>query len=510
MFPDSTRFAALSDAITTDLVAAAPEAILAAAVPVLLLARMVLPKVHHGTLALLLMLAATSVAGIQWAATDPAAGGGEAFTGLLKFDALAVFLRFFLTGFGVLLLALTRITGVVTAEDSADFATLAVGGTLGFLLMVSSNHTVMIFLAVEMATLPGFVLAAFPRGNRDAAEGGLKYLAYAAAGSAVLLYGLTLLTGRAGTGYLPELARAMASQLAAGGWDLPFAAGVGLTLLGLLVKLAAFPVFQWLPDVIQGARAEVGAILAVASKTAVVGLILRLVLTFQSAAEGATHPSVLPQTLGTVLAVVAVLTMTVGNLAAYRQTSFKRLLAYSTVAHAGYLLAGVAPLTRDGAAAVLYYLVAYLLANLAAFAVAAAMPDDSLDSARGLMRRNPALGFGLIAALLGLLGLPPLAGFAGKLQVFAAAYTAPGLGVFGPVLLVAGVLNTAISAGYYLRVLRVIGFDDPAVDEKGNAVPLPAPAGLGVYVSALAVLSLVVGLAWTPLMTATAAAVAVK
>jgi NADH-quinone oxidoreductase subunit N len=236
----------------------------------------------------------------------------------------------------------------------------------------------------------------------------------------------------------------------------------------------------------------------------------RLLLAFASSPGAASVGSVLSGTLGITLASLAIATMTIGNLGAYRQTSLKRLLAYSTVAHAGYLLAGVAALSRDAAAAVLYYLVAYLLANLAAFAAVAGLPSDRLEDARGLLRRHPLLGCGLVFAILGLLGLPPFAGFAGKLQVFLAAYRAPGLGVFGPLLLAAGVLNTALSAGYYLRVLRVVGLDDPDTDEQGQVRPLAAPRGLGAFVLLLGLLALAAGLAWTPLTDAAAAAAGVK
>jgi len=197
--------------------------------------------------------------------------------------------------------------------------------------------------------------------------------------------------------------------------------------------------------------------------------------------------------LSLTLQIAAAVTAPVGNLAAYGQTNLKRLLAYSTVAHAGYMLMAVAPVGAAGPPAVLVYLAAYLPANLGAFAVVAAVRNrtgsEDVAAARGLVSRSPVLGVGLAVCLMSLLGLPPLAGFAAKFQVFSAVYDAG-----ANWLLAVGIVNTVVSAGYYLKILRTIGLDDPA-----DPTPLAAPVGLRALVFGLAVALVVLGLAWGPL-----------
>jgi NADH-quinone oxidoreductase subunit N len=193
------------------------------------------------------------------------------------------------------------------------------------------------------------------------------------------------------------------------------------------------------------------------------------------------------------LQITAAVTATVGNLAAYGQTNLKRLLAYSTVAHAGYMLMAIAPVGPAGPAAVLVYLAAYLPANLGAFAVVAAVRNrtgsEEMSAVRGLVTRSPVLGVGFAVCLMSLLGLPPLAGFAAKFQVFSAVYDAG-----ADWLLAVGIVNTVVSAGYYLKVLRTIGLDDPA-----DPAPLGESLGFRVIVFGLAVLLVALGLAWGPL-----------
>jgi NADH-quinone oxidoreductase subunit N len=338
-----------------------------------------------------------------------------------------------------------------------------------------------------------------------------------------MLYGISLLVGCFGTGHLPAVAAGYGKAIVDANGALPGTATAGLVLLlvGLGFKLAAVPFHFWLPDVFAGAAAEVGAFLSVASKAAAVGLLARILLAFQDAAVSAgAGVTVLPGTLGVGLAAVAAVTASVGNLAALGQTDLKRLLAYSTVAHAGYMLMGLATLTRAGVAAVLVYLVAYLLMNLGAFAVVAVVRNrtgaETLAAVRGLIVRSPAVGVGLAAFALSLLGLPPLAGFVGKFQVFAAVYGAgrdftsagnPGLGAVFTALLAVGVLNTVVSAGYYLRLLKAAGLDAAPTDAAAEPVPLGESWAAAGYVVSLTAALVAVGVWWGPLADAAASAV---
>jgi NADH-quinone oxidoreductase subunit N len=495
--------------LAADLARFAPELTVAGGVVVLLLIRL-FPRFDRtplGPVTAMVAAAALAILALRW---PTSAVGDASFTGLIALDPLACYVRgvVLLAALGVLVLSC--VTGMPDAGDSADFGVLLLGGTLGMLLMASANHLLMMFLAVEMASLPSYALAGFRRGSRAGSEAALKYVVYGAAASGVMLYGISLLAGSFGTGHLPAVAAGFGrAAVAADGLPPTATAGLVLVLVGLGFKLAIVPVHFWLPDVFAGATAEVGAFLSVASKAAAVGLLVRLLMTLQDGVvEAGAEPTLLPRTVGAGLAVAAGLTATFGNLAALPQTDLKRLLAYSTIAHAGYMLMGLATFTRAGVAAVLFYLGAYLLMNLGAFAVVAVVRartgSETVDACRGLISRSPAVGVGLAACLLGLLGLPPLAGFAGKFQVFAAVLDAgrhwadagvPGIGTGFAVLLGVGVVNTVVSAGYYLKVLRAAGLDDPP-EGAGSLGESWAAAGL---VGALAAGLALVGVWWGPL-----------
>jgi NADH-quinone oxidoreductase subunit N len=516
MLPTADDLAGLQSALALDLRRFAPELVVSGTILLLLLARLVraFDRVHLGGIALggsaAALLALGWMTKLDWDAGTPSAAH-TAFTGLLQLDGLALYLRGLLLVVLVLAVVLSRLTGIPDAEDAADYYTLLLGGTLGMMVMTSADHLLMIFLGLEMASLPSYALAGFLKGQRRGSEAALKYVIYGAASSGVTLYGISLLTASFGTGHLPTVAVGFARALAGGEFPPILAAGTVLVLVGFGFKLGAVPFHFWLPDVFEGAAAEVGAFLSVASKAAAVGLTARFLLSLQSASgEG----SILPQTVGVGLLVVAALTATLGNLVALAQTNLKRLLAYSTIAHAGYMLMGVAVLNAEGAQAVLFYLAAYLFMNLGAFAAVAVVRNrtgaETVDACRGLIARSPAVGVTLVVFLLSLLGIPPLAGFAGKFQVFQAVFdageqyrlgSAPWLGTAFYVLLGIGVVNTVVSAGYYLKVVRAAGLEEsPAKDEKGEAAPLGEPVGTGGYLAFLAVMLLVVGVWWTPVV----------
>jgi NADH-quinone oxidoreductase subunit N len=504
MFPSSVRVQNLQSAIGTDLLAFLPELVVCGGIVLLLLARLVplLDRAHLGWLAVAVLAAALFAAVFQFVETG--ATGGAFFTGMLVADPFAGLARCFVLAAALLTVLLTLCSGVPDVPDSADFHALLLGGTLGMMLMVSANHLLMIFIAVEMASLPGYALAGFLKGRRTGSEAALKYIVYGAGAAGIMLYGITLLAGTFGTGYLPNVAAGVAAR----GLDLPVLAGLGFVAVGLGFKLAAVPFHFWCPDVFEGAAAEVAGFLSVASKAAAVALTARVVLTLDATAGG----WVVPGTLGAAVGVVAAVTVTFGNLAAFGQANVKRLLAYSTIAHAGYMLLAVAVVTRAGTAAVLYYLAAYILMNLGAFAAVAFVRNltgsEDIAAFRGLARRSPVVAVTMTVFLASLLGLPPLAGFAGKFQVFEAVYAAgkaataagpPGLGTLFYALLAVGAINTAVSAYYYLRVGRAMLLDDPAppADDR-TAVPLGGRA----YLVLLAVAVVALGVAWDPLTSA--------
>ena len=464
----------------------------------------------------------------------------EIFTGMLVYDPFSVFMRAVLLLFAVLFVIFTRISGIPDREDGPDIYTLVLGATLGMCLMVTANHLLMVFLAVEMASVPSYVLAGLMKGRRQASEASLKYSVYGAGAAGVMLYGISLLSGLLNTAHLPTIALRLADKMAAGmaGEETLVLAFAGLTIgVGLAFKLSAVPFHFWCPDVFEGATAEVNAFLSVASKAAALGLLLRVVLGVGSippqgvapgartmaAAEAAgselrvpsselefvsTVANVQPETrdpepetsrqqalapirsfTAKLVAFFAIITCTFGNLAAYGQNNLKRLLAYSTIAHAGYMMmpvaAALALVGRDtegaqsAVAALAIYIGIYLFMNLGAFAVVAflrnAMRSEEIPDYAGLIRRAPLTVICFSIILFSLIGLPPLAGFIGKFAAFAAlvdAYRAvENAGESGGYLLltlVVGGLNTAVSLFYYLRVVKVMTIDE----EPAERLPL--------------------------------------
>ena len=434
----------------------------------------------------------------------PERAGYPGFSGLLVFDTFGLYFRAFLLAFLVLALWLSLATGIPDREDSADYITLLVGGTIGMMLMVSANHLLTLFVGVEMASVPSYALAGFLKGKRPGSEAALKYVVYGASAAGIMLYGISLICGAYGTGSFPEIARAIGASHA--GMSLPVVAGVMCVVVGLGFKLAAVPFHFWCPDVFEGAAAEVGAFLSVASKAAALALSARF-LFLLAAPTGDQHGEAARVAIGLAWGLFAAVTTTFGNLAALAQTNLKRLLAYSTIAHAGLMMMALLPVGPRSAGPLVYYVSAYLLMNLGAFAVVALVRNqtgaEDIDAVRGLARRSPLLAGGMAFFLLSLLGMPPLAGFAAKFQVFATLFDTgraygreePFLGWYFFGLLAVAALNTAISAGYYLRVVRAMTLDDPV----GDAGPIRVPAGGRVLVALLAGLVLAAGLLWDPL-----------
>jgi NADH-quinone oxidoreductase subunit N len=518
----------LQDSLSSDLTAFLPELILCGTIVLLLFVRLFprLDRIYLDSIALLFTLIALLVSWNQWqhlAGYDPRTDHSQPldiFSGLLVFDNFSIFLKLFLLAFTALVILLCHLTGIPDREDSADFFCLLLGATLGMSIMASANHLLMVFIGIEMASVPSYALAGFLKGRRQSSEASLKYVVYGGGAAGIMLYGISLLAGKFGTAYLPDLLRQMA-EVPPG--DAVVLLGTLFVLIGIAFKLAAVPFHFWCPDVFEGAAAEVAAFLSVASKGAALALLGRITLglggltTADMAAGAGAWRHVVPY-LVPAIAFFAALTTTFGNLAAYRQTNLKRLLAYSTIAHAGFMMMGLATLTRDGAGAVLVYLIVYLFMNLGAFAGVACLRNltgsEDLSSFRGLIHRSPVLVITLAVFLLSLLGMPPLGGFIAKFQIFQELYKGgnyyAGLGESLPggglaafslyALLVIGGLNTVISLFYYVKVLKVMILDQSLEQVEGRtAQPIAVPAPASLYLSLLAAAVLWLGLAWDDL-----------
>jgi NADH-quinone oxidoreductase subunit N len=516
----------IQQALVKDLSGFVPETVLCIGIVMLLLMRLLssLDRTHLGWAALLISVIGLAYAIYDW--VEPNDPRRDLFTGMLILDRFTMFLRVFLLSFATLVIWLTLLTGIPDREDSADFHVLLLGATLGMMIMSEANHLLMVYLGVEMASLPSYGLAGFLKGRRKSSEAALKYVVYGGGASGIMVYGISLLAGRFGTAYLPDLAQGFVAVLqgeAAGGVpaDAVLVLGTLFVLIGIGFKLAAVPFHFWCPDVFEGASAEVAGFLSVASKGAALALLARFALVMATGGAGFHPDAVLERAapsqamlnyLVPALAIFAAVTATFGNLAAYVQTNLKRLLAYSTIAHAGYMMMGLATLTAEGAGAVLFYLIAYLLMNLGAFAVVAFLRNqtgsEDLSDFRGLVSRSPVMVVTLSIFLLSLLGIPPLVGFAGKFQIFYALFHAGEL--YAPTdtmlsntmyaLLVIGGLNTVISAVYYVKVMKVMILDSTLEEqEHREPTPLPEPTSAVVYATFLSVLIIVAGILWNPL-----------
>ena len=526
---NSTLADALQTSLSVDAVAFMPQLIVCAAIVLLLLIRLIprYDRWHLGWIALALSAGACVLSAYQWLAPTSSQGSVSLFGGMLIYDNFSVFVNIYLYSFVTLVVLLTLLTGIPDKEDSADFYCLLFGATLGMSLMASSNHLLMVFISIEMASLPSYALAGFLKGRRQSSEAALKYVVYGGGASGVMLYGISLIAGKFDTGSLPSLVE----KISTGGnfSDPVVIMGVSFLLAGVGFKLASVPFHFWCPDVFEGAAAEVGAFLSVASKGAALALLARIALGLGNLSGPDPRTEAQSQVvyaawnhateyLVPVLSIFAVVTTTFGNLAAYGQTNLKRLLAYSTIAHAGYMMMGLATMTRDGAGAVLFYLITYLFMNLGAFAVVAFMRNltgqEDLAYYRGFVYRSPLLVVMLGIFLLSLLGIPPLAGFAAKFQIFVVLFDAaqdyaklgkPHLSYTLYAVLLAGGLNTVISLFYYVKVLKVMILEKTLEEVEDRSVEQkPLPIFQAAYVSFLALAILVLGIAWNPLAVASA------
>ncbi len=374
---------------------------------------------------------------------------GEHLRGLLVFDSVACLWKITLLLFvaGVIVLWTGHSGRTLREGEAPEFFTLLLGATLGMCLMASSTNLLVIFMSVATASLPSYLLAGFRKGNRRGSEASLKYVLFGAVTAAVMAYGMSFVYGIYGTLQLGTLA-GHAGQSAL----------LSVALLGILIgigfKISAVPLHWWVPDVFDGATIEVTTFLSVASKGAGLVLMLRILQ-----ATGST-PAVT-----VVLGIMGAITATVGNTGAFAQTGLKRLLAYSSVAQAGYMLCAVAlmtsatagPVAAGASGAVLLYLVVYAVMNLGAFSVTAAViretGSDAIQNFCGLSRSSPLLAGSMLCCLISLIGLPPFAGFGAKVIVI---WVLAQSGGFGLGLVAVIVVNTVLSAFYYFRVIRAM------------------------------------------------------
>ncbi len=377
--------------------------------------------------------------------------------------------------------------------DGPDYITLILGGVLGMSLMSGAANFLLIFLAIESASFPSYALAGFMKSTRRGSEAGLKYVLFGAVASASMLFGLSYLYGSYGTLDLTAVAQAAGAQ----GMSIGLLMGLFGLLIGIGFKLSAVPVHFWCPDVFEAAPIEITTFLSVASKGAAITLLLRVLMTLGFFAQPA-HGDGMVVGIGAAVGLVGLVTATWGNLAAYFQDNIKRLLAYSSIAHAGYMIMGCALLSsalnkntagsREVLIALMFYVFVYAFMNLGAFTVAAAVAratgSESLRDYSGLARRNPLLALTLGVFLMSLFGMPLTGGFWGKVFIGVQMWQ------HGYAWLVVGlVINTVFSLYFYLKPIIYMVWKDsgdrPAVATPPLALALLALAILGVFATGI-------------------------
>jgi NADH-quinone oxidoreductase subunit N len=401
----------------------------------------------------------------------------EAFNGGLRADRFSLMLG------GIFLAAalLTIMLGwrePASVDRRGEFVSLILISTTGMMLVASAGDLITIFLGIEILSVALYVLCALEVWREKSLESGLKYLIIGSVGASILLYGLTLLFGATGSTSLSVIGDALSGSSL--GDDALVVAAMALIAAGLAFKASAAPFHMWTPDVYEGAPTTVTAFMATAVKAAAFAAFLRI---FAGALTD------LQADWQAAIAVLAVASIVVGNVAALVQTNMKRLMAYSSVAQAGYLLIGVAAGTIQGAEAVIYYLVAYTAMTMAAFGVIIIRErevedGDEPSTLTGYGRARPLLGVVMTLAMLSLAGFPPLAGFVGKFLLFGSAVEADLTW-----LAIVGAVGSMVSLGYYLRVVTVMWLP-PAEGEPRKVLRVPGPVMLATVTSGVAVLAI--------------------
>ncbi|MFI5009307.1 MAG: NADH-quinone oxidoreductase subunit N [Solirubrobacterales bacterium] len=407
--------------------------------------------------------------------------------GALRIDDLSLVLNMILTAGAAAAVLLAWRSLAAREAGHGEFHALLLTSVGGMSLLAAAQNTIALFVGLELLSIPLYVLCATEMRREHSLESGLKYLVIGSVGSATLLYGLALIYGATGATDFTAISTAISSHALSG--DVLLLTGIALCVAGLCFKASVAPFHQWTPDVYEGAPTPVTAFMAVATKVAALGVFLRL---FDVALIEAQH------SWGPAVAALAAITIVVGNVGALGQSSLKRMLAYSSVAQAGYMLAGVVVASSLGVRATVFYLAVYLFMNMAAFAVILAREretalGDSIQSIAGLGRERPWLAWPMTISMLALAGIPATAGFMGKFYLIDAAvsgnYTWLGVTI---------VIGSMISLGYYLPVIAAMWMREapvalpalaggsPELEEEPSAAPAHGPQPEVVFVAVLA------------------------
>ncbi len=409
------------------------------------------------------------------------------FSGMVSLDFYALFFKLVFLAISALVILMSLRYVEIERINLGEYYGLILFATVGMMLMPSATDLLSFYLSLELMSMSFYVLTAFMRKDPKSIEAGIKYFLTGVFASGIILYGIAFLYGASGTTNLKEIAAFIATQDIASSPSLIIS--FVLLVTGFGFKIAAVPFHMWAPDVYEGSPTPITAFLSAGSKAAAFSVMLRVFVHGFGLTNG---------TWWQILWIVSVLTMTLGNLTAMVQTSLKRLLAYSSIAHAGYILMGFIAASKTGLAAILVYIVGYTFMTLGAFTLVILLyrrnhRGDQISDFRGLARTNPFVAATFILFALSLVGIPPTAGFVGKLFLFNAAIQ----GKFYWLAII-GILNSAISLYYYFKVVKVMYMEEP----PETVLPLSFSPGLKIALGFTAFVTLFLGLYPEPLIKA--------
>ena len=408
--------------------------------------------------------------------------GGLLWEGMYVADPFAFFFKVVILGSAFMAIGSSFGTVGSLTHHRGEYFSLILFSTVGMMFLASARELITLYIGLELTTIPLFVLAAYKKTCRSSSEAGLKYLIIGAASSAIFLYGISLIYGFTGTTYLHQVTINLSVYwLSFGELGPAFPLAVMMVIAGLLFKLAIVPFHMWVPDVYEGAPTPITAFLSVGSKAAGLAAVVRI---FDGMLVAFSTNIMAPYDWGNMLAFLAAITMIAGNVIAIRQTNIKRMLAYSSIAHAGYVLIGVIAASNLGVASVSFYMFAYLFANMGAFAVVAVYAEktgsEKIGDYAGLAKSSPVLAALLALFLLSLAGIPPLVGFMGKYYVFAAA-----IETGHTLLVILALLTSVVSLYYYANVIRLMYLSP---ENNPHRVIPSFPAGLVLTLCGIGVL----------------------
>lgn len=414
------------------------------------------------------------------------------FHGMLINDAFTDFFRIF-AGITTLFTIYLSVKSKEVAKVRAEYWALLVGITLGIPLLAGANNLLMIYLALEMISILSYILVGYLHNTKQSSEAALKYVLYGATASGVMIYGLSLIFGVTGTLDAIQIREFLLENPAE---RLALFVGLLMALVGFGFKISMVPFHMWAPDVYQGAPTPVTAFLSVGPKAAGFAILLRFIYTALTQDQNGIYVPLKFLDISNLMAVFAVATMTLGNFVAIQQTNIKRFLAYSSIAHAGYMLMAAAALNTEALQGVIFYLISYLIMNMGAFAVAIAVINDSgtedmkaFDGLGSRGKQGSLAAFAMLLFMLSLTGLPPTVGFIGKFYLFSSVIEAK---LYW--LAIVGVLNSVVSLFYYMRVVKHMYFN-----KATNAEPLKVGFSYSSLLVGLAAATLFFGLFWNAL-----------